>query len=84
MDLNRRYFKYTERCKLIKLQDANQCYYGKKRAKTIRKNKKERVKTIRKERKGKETDPINLRTLPVSSLMGEMVSKFQKGVPSFL
>ena len=31
MDLNRRYFKYTERCKLIKLQDANQCYYGKKR-----------------------------------------------------
>ena len=56
----------------------------KKESKNNKKKQKEKVKTIRKERKGKETDPINLRTLPVSSLMGEMVSKFQKGVPSFL
>ena len=60
---------------------ANQCYYGKK----IEQKQQEKTKRESKNnKKGKETDPINLRTLPVSSLMGEMVSKFQKGVPSFL
>lgn len=28
--------------------------------------------------------PMNFRTLPFSSLIGEMVRRFQKGVPSFL
>jgi len=36
------------------------------------------------EKKKVRTNPINLRTFPVSSLMGEIVRRFQKGVPSFL
>jgi hypothetical protein len=31
-----------------------------------------------------KADPMNLRTLPSSSLMGATVRRFQNGVPSFL
>lgn len=40
---------------------------------------------LKKKKERKESNyPMNLRTLPESSLMGAIVRRFQKGEPSFL